>query len=300
MRELHRRLPPLAALVAFEAAGRHGNFTRAARELCVSQAAVSRRIRELEEHLGITLFQRLHRAVALTQAGARLHQAVGYGLDQIHDAIAELQRSSSRPLAISANNAVAFYWLRPRVPAFQRVAPEIELAVFASDVPGSLLDGDVDLGIRYGDGHWADAEASPLFEEAVFPVCAPAYLARHGPLRRPADLLGTRLLYMYAHGPDWVTWAEWLRVHGVETGDGLPAGPTFDSYPVLLQAALDGQGMAIGTRHLVDSLLAEGRLVQPFPGDYRTGRGYFVVTPAGRELSAAARRFRDWILAEAG
>ena len=296
MRELHRRLPSVTALVAFEAAGRHRNFSRAAEELHVSQAAVSRQIRKLEDRLGLELFERLHRSVALTPAGERLHQAVGFGFDHIADAVTHIQQmNDDRHVGVAANNAVAFYWLRPRVTAFQQEHPEIRLAVFAHDADPALDGEDIDIAIRYGDGHWPDADAAILFEEALFPVCSPAY-AREHPLERPEHLLDSALLYMEPQGPDWVTWSEWLRASGVDPGNRLPPGVMFNSYPVLLQAAVEGQGVAMGTDHLVDNLLEEGTLVRPLAGDdYRTGRGYYLALPAGSEPSADTLAFRDWL-----
>jgi DNA-binding transcriptional LysR family regulator len=297
MRELYRRLPSLTALVAFEAASRHGSFSRAAEELYVSQAAVSRQIKALEAQLDTRLFERLHRSVALTAAGEELHRAVGYGFDQIADAVTRLQRlREDRPVGIAANNAVAFYWLQPRATAFQRRHPEVELAVFASDTDLPLEGEDIDIAVRYGDGHWPDAEARLLFEEEVFPVCSPAYLAAAGPLERPACLLDHTLLYMYVHGPEWVTWAQWLRAHDVTPTGRLPSGLTFDSYPVLLQAAIEGQGIAIGTRHLLDRPMRDGTLVRPLKESYRTGRGYYLALPVGQTHRPWTLRFRDWLL----
>lgn len=301
MRELHRRLPVLGGLIAFEAAGRHRNFTRAAGELHVSQAAVSRRIRELEERLGMPLFERLHRSVALTDAGERLHAAVSYGFDHVADTIAQLeQMRAARHVGVAANNAVAFYWLRQRVMAYRREAPDVDLAVFASDRdPGFETDG-VDVAIRYGAGQWPDARATLLFEESVFPVCAPSYREAAACLETPEDLLRATLLYMDPQGPDWVTWSEWLRARGVDPGGRLPPGPTFNSYPVLLQAAIDGQGVAMGTAHLLEPLLDDGTLVRPMAQEYRPGRGYFLALPAVYEPAAPARAFGEWLLSTVG
>ena len=295
MRELHRRLPALGALVAFEAAGRHLNFSRAAEELCVTQAAVSRAIRGLEEQLGIRLFERLHRSVALTAAGASLHQAVAYGFDHIADAVEQQRaRQRERHVGVAANNAVAFYWLRPQVTAFQQAHPDVHLSVFAADPDPPLEQSDVDIAIRYGDGHWPGATL--LFGEELFPVCAPAFCeTAAGRIERPEDLLRTTLLYMDPQGPDWVTWGEWIRAQGVDPAGCLSAGLTFNSYPMLLQAAVEGQGVALGTAHLVDPLLADGTLVRPMRESYRTSRGYYLVLPVGAVPSAIVAAVGDWL-----
>jgi len=298
MRELYRRLPTLTGLVAFESAGRHCNFSRAADELCVTQAAVSRQIRALEDQLGLTLFERLHRCVALTEDGQRLHRAVSYGFDHIADAITQLHNMrAGAQVNVGANNAVAFYWLRPRLAAFQEDHPDVRLGVFAADTDAPFGDGELDIAIRYGNGVWPDAAAELLFEEALFPVCAPAYLERAGALSRPEDLLDHTLLYMEPQGPEWVTWSEWLRAQNVRPGEALTPGLTFNSFPLLLQAALDGEGIALGTEHLLDPLLADGRLTRPLDATYRTGRGYYIALPAEGVHPSGALAFRSWLIA---
>lgn len=301
MRELYRRLPSINALVAFEAAGRHCNFSRAAEELHVSQAAVSRQIRQLEEQLDTALFERLHRSVRLTAAGERLHGAVSYGFDGISDAITRIERERQVDhVGIAANNAIAFYWLRPRIAAYRRKDPSLEPAVYAADAdPGFDTEG-IDIAIRYGDGEWPDAHVERLFAETIFPVCSPDYLRSMPSLRAPADLLDTTLLYMDPQGPDWVTWSEWLRAQGEEVESPLPPGPMFNSYPVLLQAAIDGQGMALGTAELLDTFLEDGTLARPLAEAYRTGRGYYLALPARRPTSPRVQSLYDWLMESVG
>lgn len=298
MRELYRRLPSINALVAFESAGRHCNFSRAAEELHVSQAAVSRQIRQLEKQLDTPLFERLHRSVSLTRAGERLHRAVSYGFDGIGDAIARNeQERQTNHVGIAANNAIAFYWLRPRLAAYRQEDPSLDPAVYAADVePGFDTEG-IDIAVRYGDGDWPDAHAELLFDERLFPVCAPHYLRSVRSLQSPEDLLDATLLYMDPQGPDWVTWSEWLRVQSVDPAPQMPAGPMFNSYPILLQAAIDGQGVALGTDKLLDAVLQERKLVRPFAAEYRTGRGYYLSLPARRRISQRVAALHDWLLA---
>ncbi|RDD60561.1 LysR substrate-binding domain-containing protein [Ferruginivarius sediminum] len=297
MTSLRRKLPSPTALVTFEAAARHLNFTRAAAELLVTQAAVSRQIRRLEDDLGIRLFRREWRGLALTADGRFLQRAVAMGLDHIANATDQLRRRhSDRQVTLVANNAVAFLWLQPRTTSYVAAHPQVDLRLVTSDRHLDFMDEGVDLAVRYGDGQWPGVEASLLFEEEVFPVCSPAYLASRPPLDGPGALESERLLQMEQQGPDWVTWANVVRALGAEPTEAAAEGPRFDNFVLLLQAALDGQGMAIGTRHLLDRYLADGHLVRPFPGSLRTGRGYYLALPADVPCAPAVRHLHDWLL----
>jgi DNA-binding transcriptional LysR family regulator len=267
----------------------------------VSQAAVSRQIRQLEERIQTRLFDRLHRSVALTPAGERLQQAVSYGFDQISDALARIeQENQGDRVGIAANNAVAFYWLRERIVDYQRREPSLEPAVYAADTDPPFGTEGIDLAVRYGNGQWGDARSTLLFRERLFPVCSPGYRDSVGSLAQPADLLEATLLYMDPQGPDWVTWAEWLRAQGIDRGMRLPQGPMFNSYPLLLEAAIDGQGVALGTGEMLDPLLEEGTLVRPMAAEYRTGRGYWLSLPAQGPLNPRAEALHDWLLSTVG
>jgi len=299
MEALRRRLPPANGLVVFEAAARQLNFTRAADELGVTQAAVSRQIQALEDNLGVTLFHRQHRAVQLTRAGQRLQQAVTMGLGHIAETAADLRRARrGDELTVSSSVTFASYWLMSRVAKFRAAHPEVELRLVASAPVSDLVVAGVDLAIRYGTGRWPSVESIYLMDNEIFPVCAAAYLAGRGPLPGPQALLDETLLHLVEFDRNWVTWDRWLRSVGV-VGAPRRRGLEFDNYLVLIQAALDGQGIALGGGRLADDFLARGALVRPLQATLRSEQGFYLVAPTEVPLSAPAALFRDWILAEA-
>ena len=299
MTGLRNRLPPANGLVVFEAAARHLNFTRAAAELSVTQAAVSRQIQGLEAHLGVILFHRGHRSLKLTRDGARLHKAVTMGLEHIADTAAEIGRVRN-PWEVTVSSSVTFasYWLMSRVAKFRAAHPEVELRLVASAPVSDLVSAGIDLAVRYGRGAWPGTEAIHLLDNEIFPVCAPSYLNGRPPLGAPAELLGETLLHLVEYDRNWVTWESWLRAFGVEQA---PAGRglEFDNYLLLIQAALDGQGIALGGARLAEDFLARGALVRPVEATLGSERAFHLVIPAQAPLSPAAALFRDWILAEA-
>lgn len=299
MAGLRGKLPPAHSLVVFEAAARHLNFTRAAAELNVTQAAVSRQIQVLEDHMGVALFHRLHRALKLTREGQRLHQAVAMGLGHIANTAAEIRRVRREDeLTVSSSVTFASYWLMSRVAKFRAMRPDIELRLVASAPVRDLVVAGIDLAIRYGRGRWPGVEAIPLMDNEIFPVCAPSYLKAPRRLREPADLLNETLLHLVEFDRNWVTWEAWLHAFGA---DGPPSarGVEFDNYLILVQAALDGQGIALGGGRLAEDFLERGALIRPIEASLRSERGFYLVIPRDVPLAEPARLFRDWILAEA-
>lgn len=271
MQSFRQGLPSADALVVFEAAARHLSFTRAAGELSVTQAAVSRRVQGLEHDLGFALFRRTHRRLELTAEGHELYDAVAAGLRHIVDTAERLRRQTERPkVTVAANNAVAFLWLRTRLARYMHDHPGVDVQLVASDRPPDFRGDGLDLAIQYGAGKWPETTATLLFEEEVFPVCAPAYLADREAPARLESLGEETLLHITPHGPDWITWAQLLDALGVNPPGTIEDGPRFNNFPILLQAALDGQGMAIGTARLLDEHLARGELVRPVPGDRKS------------------------------
>lgn len=299
MQLLRRKLPPVNSLVVFEAAGRHLNFTRAGGELALTQSAVSRQVQLLEEHLGTALFLRQGRHLSLTRDGVRLHRAVAMGLGHVADVAVDIRRHrGAGELTVASSVSFASYWLVARLAKFRSANPEIELRLVASTRPTDLVAAGVDLAVRYGDGRWEGVEAVRIFDNEIWPVCAPAYLGDRSRFVSVAELLDENLLHLGEFDRNWVTWAAWLKSHGIAQSPVRKA-LVFDNWLVLLQAALRGEGIALCGRRLAEDFIARGDLLRPIDATLRSDRSFYLLQPSDAPLAAAARRFRDWLLAEA-
>jgi LysR family glycine cleavage system transcriptional activator len=290
-------LPPLKTLRAFEAAGRHLSFTRAAKELHVTQAAVSHQIKALETWLDVPLFKRLNRSLLLTEPGQHYLLSVRKALELLAEATQQIVTTGGNdPLTISVMPSFGAKWLVSRLVRFGRQHPEIDLRFSAEDKLTDFTREDVDIAIRFGRGVWPGLDAALLMRQDVFPVCSPSLLedGPH-PLRTPDDLRHHVLLHERPASYDWRTW---LLAAGIDDVDPI-RGPSFSHAHMLLQATIDGQGVALGATPLVDDDLAEGRLVKPFdltlPGEW----AYYVVCPEARAEEQNIKFFREWILGEA-
>ena len=300
-RVLHR-LPSLDFLRGFEAAGRRLSFTLAAEELFLTQSALSRQVKALEEALGVPLFERRHRALTLTPAGAAFHRSVSLQLREIA-AAAESVREGIRDPGLTVSTTVSFaaLWLIPRLAAFRAAQPAVEVYVSANDQMVDLSRGDVDLAVRYLADAGAPDGATRLFGERLLPVASPALLKRGGaPLKQPSDL--ARHVLIHLDDPSgfmpWLNWPAWLTSNGQP--NLKPAGSLrFSLYDQVIQATLGGQGVALGRIPLISELLRDGKLIAPFPKRYDSPRSYVVIVAphaAGRPDVAA---FLDWLQREA-
>jgi len=295
-------LPPISALIPFEAAARLGSMSAAARELGISQPAVSRHLQLLERDLGQLLFQRNRRGLVLTAAGRLYHQAISTGFSHITQATQHLRAlSGDQVLRINANFGFAQQWLMPRFARLRAAFPKAMFRLQTSDQDDDLSLAESDLAIRFGAGHWPGWHSRQLLAEAVFPICAPAYLEAHAALRRPglrpADLLQAHLLHMDEGTQRWLTWADWLRLQQVDPPTERPAF-VYTTYPLLLQATLAGEGVSLGWAGLVDPLVTSGSLIQLLPALRRDQRGYFVTYRQGHPAEKSLRRITDWLIAE--
>ncbi len=299
MQRLRDRLPPANSLIVFECAARQLSFTRAAEELRVTQAAVSRQVQLLEAHLGVRLFARRHRVIALTPEGLRFQQAVSIGLAHIAGAADELRREQdAADVTISSSVTFASYWLMSRIAKFRAQFPEVDVRLVASAKARDLAATGIDLAIRYGRGEWPGALADEMFENEIFPVCAPAYLDASAPLERLSDLSRATLLHLTQYDRNWVTWETWFRAF--DLGEPVRGrGLFFDNYMILLHAAVRGEGVALCGGRLAEDLIARGELVRPIDSSLQSDFSFYLLHPAGRPLRPDAARFRDWLLAEA-
>jgi LysR family transcriptional regulator, glycine cleavage system transcriptional activator len=295
-------MPSLDLLKGFEAAARHLSFTRAAQELYLTQSALSRQIQALEEQLGMPLFERRHRALLLTEAGQVLQGTARAILDDLEQAIARIRREqAAQPVTLSTAIPFAALWLLPRLPRFRDLHPEIEIFISADN---RILDLDrerIDLAVRYCPEAMAPPGAHRLFGERLQPVCSPALAAdRTRPLKRPEDLARHVLLHIDDERGrfPWLDWGQWFAAIGMAETVGAGA-MRFNQFDLLIQAAVDGQGVALGRSPLVDRLLEQRQLVAPFRDTYATSRAYFIVRSAGSTKRPEAQAVVDWLIAAA-
>jgi LysR family glycine cleavage system transcriptional activator len=291
---LARRLPPLNALRAFEAGARHLSFTKAAEELFVTQAAVSHQVKLLEEDLGVSLFRRMTRKLALTEEGRALQRVAGEALDAIAEVAGELRAGSrGRTLSLSLTPTFGVKWLAQRIGRFWAAHPDIDLRLHHSIHLVDFARDEVDAAVRWGGGTWPGVEAVYLMRAGQTPVCAPELLQGPHPLREAADLRHHTLL----HERDYVEWAQWLAVAGAPEIDPR-RGPVIDDISVLHQAAIDGQGVALESENMVRADLEAGRLVKPFDVDLDEHNAYYLVAPPKAFERPNVQAFRDFLLAE--
>jgi LysR family transcriptional regulator, glycine cleavage system transcriptional activator len=293
---MRRRLPPLNTLRVFESGARRLSFTRAAEELHVTQAAVSHQIKALEDWLGTPLFLRLNRGLKLTPAAERYLRDVTAALDLISSATGQLMRPDDRRiLSVAAFDSFASTWLLPRLKTFRRQYPDIDLRVWSVDREVDVFErGDIDLEIRYGDGNWPELSATKLLDEEVFPVCSPALAAGPPPLLSPGDLKRHTLL----HDIMVADWNAWLDAAEVTDVDG-ERGPGFNHSYLVIQAAIDGQGVALGRSVLVADALARGELVRPFSISIPCAYSYYLVCTEPLTEDPVVAAFCAWITTQA-
>ncbi|QQQ50632.1 LysR family transcriptional regulator [Pseudomonas syringae] len=289
----------LDLLRAFEVAARLRSFTAAALELGTTQPAVSQQIKRLEEQLATRLFDRIYRGIELTDAGEVLFSHVQAGLQSIDSGlIAITEHHQHEVLQVATDFAFAAYWLMPRLHRFHKVNPDVDVSLVTSERTHSMLRADIDVAVLFGDGRFKQGESHWLFSEEVFPVCSPQLLAgRQTPL--PNDALRDFPL-LHLRGESINNWFDWA---GVFRALDIPQAPApgqlrFDNYTLLIQAAIGGQGIAIGWRHLVDDLLDQGLLCRPIAGAAISGQGYYVVLPQRKRRVQIVQQFVDWLASE--
>jgi LysR family transcriptional regulator, glycine cleavage system transcriptional activator len=292
------RLPSLNGLRAFEAAARHLSFTLAASELNVTQTAISHQIRRLEEELGIRLFIRKNRALALTPKARDYLPGVRAAFNDLRLATERLLRKDDgNVLTISTLASLAVKWLLPRLSKFQEAHPKIDVRITTSTNLIDFRTGDVDAAIRYGRGHWEGLRADWLMADELFPVCSPALLSGKRPLRTPEDLRDHVLLHTGASDSD--DWRLWLTAAGLPSDISKQPGITFDLSLMTVQAAVDGIGVAMGRTSYVQDDIAKGRLIVPFNITLPADAGFYLVSPEAAVDPPKLKAFRDWLLASA-
>jgi LysR family glycine cleavage system transcriptional activator len=294
-----RRLPPLNALRAFEAAARHLSFLKAAQELHVTPGAVSQQVKGLEAQLGLPLFRRLTRGVLLTDTGQLYSKRLGELFDGIDAATRDLRRGEAAPvLTVSALPSFAARWLIPRLGSFNLVHPEITMRVIAESGLPDFVNSDADVAIRYGTGLYPGLVGEQLFPGIIFPVCSPRLMEGAHPIRGLADLAHHTLLHDEPYpGFEDLSWKSWLAAVGAGSVEAR-SGPIFSFTHMSLQAAAAGQGVALGTAVLAGDDIAAGRLIRPLPHEVVSKTAYWLVCPPAAAERRKVRAFRDWVAAE--
>ncbi|MFL5061403.1 MAG: transcriptional regulator GcvA [Xanthobacteraceae bacterium] len=294
-------LPHVGFFQGFEAAARTLSFTKAAEELFITQSAVSRQIKALEDHLGVTLFERRPRALVLTEHGQALYAVAADALDRLQTAVDRLRMDGrTGQLSITTTTGFASLWLIPRLRRFTSLHPEIDVRISATTEMLNLERSLVDLAIRYCPPDAVPEGATRLFGEGVLPVCARSLLRdRSRPLKRPHDLRCHTLLHFDYPGAmrSFMDWGTWLTALGI--GELKPAGALhFTQYEQMIQAAVDGQGVALGRQPLVNDLIASGVLVAPFKNAVAGSRAYFLIEQPAARGKVQVRQFAAWLLDE--
>ncbi len=299
---MSRRIPPLNALRAFEAAARLGSFVRAADELAVTPTAISHQIKGLEETLGVPLFVRLPRGLRLTAAGAAYAPELSRGFELLARAGDRLTGAEFRGLLhVNSLSSFAHCWLVPRLPKFRQRYPDLTVRVGTSERFVDFLREGTDLAVRYGKGEYPGLRSTHVMDEDVFPVASPALVGGERPLRVWADLAHHVLLHDSAaqEAEHWIRWATWLRRAGMADRVDAARGLEFDNSAMLIEAAVLGHGVALGRTALVARHMREGRLVALFGETHPADYSYYAVCPEASADQPKVRAFIDWLIEEA-
>ena len=294
---LRRQISSPVALFVFEAVARHGGFRLAALEMNVTQPSVSYQIKNLEKHLGTTLFERRGRTIALTDDGETLYKAIERGFAAIQAGLTEIaHRSSGNLVTFCISSSAAANFVLPRYPALRQALPSLDLSIKIVNRDINPASENGDFAIRLGYGNWNDVDAWPIFDEVYFPLCAPEYFGNKG-LVTLDDIKASNLLFLKERlrkRDDWWTFFEKVGSPLTQAHERI----SFDDQQALLASAIDGQGVGLGWLGMSDNLLATGALIRPTDAEVRTGRAFFLVAPKEMRGTRMSTEFRDWLLAE--
>lgn len=292
-------LPPLNSLIAFESAARHLSFTLAAQELNLTQSAVSKAIRQLESYLGRPLFVREKRSLSLTPTGISFYGVVHQSLQQISVATRDIvQWQGEQQLTVMTSNAMASFWLLPKIGEFQDQHPEVDLRLMSTDSIKNVRFSEYDIALFYCQTPPPSLNAIPLFNETVFPVCSPSYKEKMPPIDRPEDLLKATLLSLELN-EEWITWTDWCNEFIPDFADRKARTINMNNYLLVIQSALNGQGIALGWEHLVDDYLNSGLLVKATDSRLVTQSQFYLLEPPldGRP-KLGVEKFKNWLMTQ--
>ncbi|TPE49184.1 LysR family transcriptional regulator [Maribrevibacterium harenarium] len=294
-------MPPLQMLAVFESSGRHLSFTAAARELGTTQPAVSQQVKALEEFLQTPLFRRVYRGVELTDEGHILLKTTQSSFTEIRKVISYLRKKRTSPrLNVATDFAFAAYWLMPRLPEFRRLHPQIELRLHTAHNSVDIVMQDIDVAILFSDGVHKGFVANPLISERVFPICSPRLLEEYGPFDSLEDLSRAPLLKLHSDVDEkWMNWERLFEKHQTLWSPSQSV-MEFDNYTLLVQAAIAGQGVALGWRSLVDDMIEQNMLVPLMDFSVSSTNGYFAVHSQSMAEDEVVQTFTNWLLSQEG
>lgn len=299
MKNLKDRLPPVNSLIVFEAVARHESFTKAARELLVSQAAVSRQIQVAEDALRVKLFDRQHRKISLTPQGSALYKSVSMGFEHMARSCDEFRMDTDTvDITISSSVTFASYWLMSRIAKFRAEFPDYNVRLMASAKASELGNASVDFVVRYGKGAWPNVDADLMFGNDIFPVCSPAYFEEHGPFNEIPDFGKATLLKLSQFDRNWIRWREWFNAFGFEQPPDCKE-LRYDNYLLLIHATVRGEGMALCGRRFAEDMIHNNELVRPIDAALKSENAFYLLRSADRPLTTRKAQFREWLLSEA-
>ncbi|WP_340160681.1 LysR substrate-binding domain-containing protein [uncultured Hoeflea sp.] len=296
MDNLRHLLPSAGNLIVFEAAGRQLSFTRAAKELGMTQAAVSYAIRSLESQLGTALFHRVHRAVTLTEAGRRFHSDVTLGLSHIRKSAEDIRgHGRANTVTLAASTAFASLWMLPRLHRLRDELPDIDLRIQTADRDLDIRNENIELGVRGGRPEdWPDYDSALIAAEIIEAVASAAYLDKHGMPETVSELAQHKLIHLEEPFRRACDWQQWFRSAGVDAGKAH-RGLAINDYVLVIQAVMEGQGVALSWQHLTQRLVASGLLRKITTHRLETGAAFHVIWPKGRPLSAQTELVLNWL-----
>jgi LysR family glycine cleavage system transcriptional activator len=292
---MRRRLPPFAALRAFEAAARYGSFKKAAEDVCLSASAISHQVRSLEEFLGVKLFNRDSGKPVLTTAGMAYIESINEIFDRLDAATNNVSaRGERRALVINVFPSLVSCWLLARLPTYQAANPEVDIKFLSSYIPLEFGSGDIDLAIRYGDGDWPGMHSVFLLHDELFLVCSPELMEQLPPLDRLEELKNFTFIHCAQDTEEWKQWAGMANYEDLE----MKSRMEFDSRSLVLEAVSRGLGIAIGRLPYALSFLESGKICAPYPVRLRTGSDYYLVYPEHHGTYSNVKSFQTWLLNE--
>ena len=297
MQKGRKSLPPLDYLLAFQVTGKTGSFTSASKELNISESSISRKVKLLEQHYGVQLFNRGHRSISITPEGFELLSSVSQAIDIMREASSRLlEKESYGSITLAATNSVASLWIMPRLNNFQAVNPNLNIAIVSSDDDEECMAESNDLVILRGNGNWPNFHSELLFGETVFPVCSPDFLANNPDVTSKKYIENMDLIDVASSHLEWMNWTTWLKSHHLNSPQSSMR-TIVNTYPLAVQAAVDGLGVALGWQHLVDRYLESGKLLCPLGDKHvKTSDGYYLLVPKNAKSSKERDVVRNWLL----